>query len=132
MPLLLASGDGAYKTVLNISSIGAFGYQTSKLAVCRLAEFLQTEYADRGLLSVAVHPGGVSTELARGMPSELHATLNDTPELAADFFVFLVHARMGWLGGRYLSVTWDVDELVQKKEEIVKGDLLKVRLAVGF
>jgi hypothetical protein len=32
------------------------------------------------------------------------------------------------LAARYISVNWDVEELVAKKDAIVQGDLLKVRL----
>lgn len=32
------------------------------------------------------------------------------------------------LADRYISVNWDVDELLSKKDEVVKNDLLKVRL----
>lgn len=32
---------------------------------------------------------------------------------------------MRWLNGRLVSATWDPDELLGKKEEIIKGDLLK-------
>ena len=35
-----------------------------------------------------------------------------------------------WLGGRFLSAKWDVEELWGRKEEIVKKDLLKGRCAV--
>lgn len=35
-----------------------------------------------------------------------------------------------WLGGRYVSATWDVDVLEQKKDEIMEGDKLKIKLVV--
>jgi hypothetical protein len=34
------------------------------------------------------------------------------------------------LSGRYVSACWDMEELEKKKGEIIKGDLLKMRLAV--
>jgi hypothetical protein len=34
------------------------------------------------------------------------------------------------LSGRYLAVTWDVDELEQMKDDIVNKDLLKFRMTV--
>jgi len=42
--------------------------------------------------------------------------------------VFLTNEKRDWLGGRYINVTWDMSELMAKKEEIVKGDKLKVGL----
>ena len=66
--------------VINISSIGAVlveptasGYQSSKLAVCRLTEFLAAEYASQGINAISVHPGGVKTELSKLGPEALQA-----------------------------------------------------------
>ena len=76
LPLLLESED---KTVVNISSVGAHvtrvgasAYQMTKFALLRFSEFLVAEYGEKGLLSFAVHPGGVMTELAKNMPSFTH------------------------------------------------------------
>ncbi|TLD35480.1 oxidoreductase-like protein [Venturia nashicola] len=136
LPLLLASPT---KTILNISSVGAHriapgasAYQTAKLAICRFTEFLVVEYGKEGLNALAVHPGGVKTELAHGMPDWMHAVLIDEPELSADSMVWLASERREWLSGRYVSCTWDVDELQGKKEKILEGNLLKVRMAVEF
>ena len=54
----------------------------------------------------------------------------DKPDLAGDTIVFLTKERRDWLAGRYISVAWDMDELLAKKEEIIERDLLKVRMAV--
>lgn len=43
---------------------------------------------------------------------------------------FLTQERRNWLAGRYLSCTWDMEELLSREEEIVQGDKLKVRLAL--
>lgn len=32
---------------------------------------------------------------------------------------------ISWLSGRLISATWDMDELVSKKERVVEKDLLK-------
>ncbi|RWA03033.1 hypothetical protein EKO27_g12072, partial [Xylaria grammica] len=49
---------------------------------------------------------------------------------AGDSLVWLAAERRAWLSGRFVSVTWDMQELEQKREEIVAGDLLKLRLTV--
>ena len=36
-----------------------------------------------------------------------------------------------WLSGRLLSATWDVDELLEKKDQIQEQDLLKFGYRVG-
>lgn len=137
IPLLLKKSDGL-KTILNVSSIGAHvimggasAYQAGKMALIRFSEFINAEYGEQGLLSFAVHPGGVMTELASGMPKESHGLLKDQPALAADTFVWLTAERRDWLAGRYISSTWDMKEFADMKEKIVSGDLLKVRLDVG-
>lgn len=137
IPLLLKKNDGL-KTILNVSSIGAHivmpggsAYQSNKLALIRLTEFINGEYGNQGLHSIAVHPGGVMTELAKGMPEAAHHLLSDQPALAADTFVWLTAERRDWLASRYISCTWDMEELVGMKDKIVKNDLLKVRLDVG-
>jgi NAD(P)-dependent dehydrogenase (short-subunit alcohol dehydrogenase family) len=137
IPLLLKKPTGL-KTILNVSSIGAHivmpggsAYQITKLALIRFTEFINAECGEQGLLSLAVHPGGVMTELSSGMPLASQHVLTDQPALAADTFVWLTAERREWLASRYISCTWDMEELVGMKEKIVKKDLLKVRLDVG-
>lgn len=77
-----------------------------------------------------VHPGGVKTELAMNMPPEKHDVLTDTPELAADTLVWLSRERRNWLSGRFVSVSWDMEEFEQKKQEILQGNLLKFRVVI--
>ena len=103
LPLMLNGGD---KQIINMSSAGAFlrvpgmsAYQTGKLAVIRFAEFINAEYGDKGVLSFSLHPGSVMTELAIRMPKEIHAVLQDTPELAADTILYLTQQKQEWLAG---------------------------------
>ena len=35
-----------------------------------------------------------------------------------------------WLSGRLICATWDFDELVKSKEDVVEGDLLTWRMVV--
>ena len=72
LPILLKGGD---KTILTMSSTGtmhyhagASSYQTSKLALLRLTEWFMVDYADRGILSYSIHPGGVLTDLSSKLP----------------------------------------------------------------
>lgn len=101
-----------------------------KLAVLRFTEFLVAEYGTQGLLAFSLDPGGVLTDMGSTLPEPFHKALIDTPELAANTTVWLSKDRKEWLAGRMVVVTWDVNELEAKKEEIVKGDKLKVRLVV--
>lgn len=36
-----------------------------------------------------------------------------------------------WLNGRFLSATWDVDELLTMQKAIVAKDMLKARMVVS-
>lgn len=137
IPLLLSSTK-SLKTILNVSSIGAHAvmpgassYQTTKLALLRLTEFICTDYVDQKLIALAIHPGAIMTEVAAVLPEAFHPTLTDTPALAADAMVWLTAERREWLAGRYVSCTWDMEQLEEKREEIVERDLLKVRMDVG-
>ena len=56
--------------------------------------------------------------------------LTDTPELAGDTIVYLTQKKQDWLAGRYLSCTWDMPEFFAKKDDIVKRDILKFRMAL--
>lgn len=138
VPLLLAGGQD--QTFVAISSVGAHlrgpglsAYQTSKLAVLRLMEFLDAEYGEKGLLAYAVHPGNVpgTDILGGGSPAEeLKFVFTETTEICGDSLVYLTKEKRDWLAGRYINCTWDMPELMMKKEEIVKGDKLKVRLVL--
>lgn len=134
IPLVLQSET---KTIINISSIGAHlaargasAYQGSKLAVIKFTEFIVEEYGEQGIVAIPIHPGGIPTDLATNMPEHMHQALIDTPELAGDVLAWLTQERQQWLNGRYLSATWDMPELFARKDEIVEGDKLKVRMAV--
>jgi NAD(P)-dependent dehydrogenase (short-subunit alcohol dehydrogenase family) len=135
LPLMGRTVDGL-KTVLNVSSIGAHvlsegsAYQTGKLAILRLTEFVAQEEKEKGFIAISIHPGGVATDLAMNLPEYLRPNLVDKPELAGDSIVWLTGERKEWLSGRYVSCNWDMQELLAKQDEIVKGDLLKVRMAV--
>lgn len=134
LPLLLRSQD---KTTIVLSSVGAHhtlpggsGYETTKLAVLKINNYLMAEYGSHGLLAYAVAPGGVRTDMARGFPQDLHHLLSDTPQMVADTITFLTQERREWLAARYVDSRWDMLELLEKKDAIVAGDLLKVKLCV--
>lgn len=135
LPQIIARGGD--KIIVNISSIaahllspGGSAYQTSKLAVQRFTEFLQVDHGQDGILTFGLHPGGVLTDMGKRLPKERHPALTETPKLCADTVVFLTEKRREWLAARYLSSTWDMEELLAKEKEVVDGDKLKVRMIV--
>jgi NAD(P)-dependent dehydrogenase (short-subunit alcohol dehydrogenase family) len=123
--LVLLSSIGA-----QLVMSGASDYQTAKHAINRLCEFVQADHGNEGIKCFAVHPGGVATDLGLSMPAEMHPYLTETPELAAGFIVWLCSGAADWARGRYLSATWDVEELCARKDAILDQDLLVNRLRV--
>ena len=140
IPLMKASkkpSQGGRRTIITVSSAGqhytlpgASAYQTTKLALARLMEFVNVEESESGIVGYVLHPGGVSTELASAMPEYMTAILNDTVEIGADTMVYLTSERREWLAGRYLDVGWDMAEFMEMRREVEEKDLLKVRMAV--
>jgi len=107
---------------------GASDYQTSKHAINRLCEFVQSDHDGDGIKCFAMHPGGVATDIGHSMPEHMHEYLVDEPSLAASFAVWLGSGAADWAKGRYLSANWDVTELSALKPEILEHDLLVNRL----
>ena len=69
LPLLLGTEDGL-KTVMGITSMSShfaspsIAMGMSKLALNRFMEYLGTAYEKEGLMSYALHPGGVKTKMS--------------------------------------------------------------------
>ncbi|KAK5658479.1 hypothetical protein OQA88_1868 [Cercophora sp. LCS_1] len=130
LPLML---EGGLKIVAFLSSVGCQGvscagaYAISKFAIVRFCQFLNFQYGDQGVSSFHYHPGGVSTDLAQGLPEDFRKLLMDTPELAGDTMVWLTAEKRTWLNGRYISANWDMVELEGRKDVIVEKNLLKPR-----
>ena len=135
LPLLL-SGDSAVKAIINISSVGShlsgpLGFSISALATNRLSQRVAEDYADQGIFCCAIHPGAVIPEVhPPGLPQALIDASRDSVGLAGALIIWLIKEKRDWLNGRYLDSTWDVEELEKKKDEIVAGDKLKMRLVV--
>ncbi|KAF2103357.1 NAD(P)-binding protein [Rhizodiscina lignyota] len=142
MPLIMAS-EGGTKTFIAVGSfagcirrgpIANTGYTVSKMAQTRLIEYLSEQFGEDGLLPVAIHPGAVLTPMAEGnTPEEFMPYLTDEVDLCGAVCVWLSsRARdLQWLAGRLISATWDMDELISKRHEIVDKDLLKFAMLTG-
>ncbi|KAK7557660.1 putative short-chain dehydrogenases/reductase [Phyllosticta citricarpa] len=143
VPLLRGEGEqstipgsfiavGSFASCITSGIIANSKYCISKMAQARIVEHLAEQFgsdgARRGMLAVAVHPGAVDTQMARdSCPEDFYKYLTDSPDLCGAFCVWLTKypERVMWLNGRLLSATWDPDELLAKKDEVIKGNLLK-------
>ncbi|GBE89715.1 Short chain dehydrogenase citE [Sparassis crispa] len=135
LPLLIECGGD--KTIINMSSAAAHhilpmgsAYLTTKLAMLRFTELLVTEYGSQGVIAYAVHPGSIRTDMGLFLGKDWEHTLIDTMALATDTLLWLLRERRAWLSGRYVKCLWDMEEVLAKKQEIIDGDKLKVRMIV--
>ncbi|KAK8152569.1 putative short-chain dehydrogenases/reductase [Phyllosticta citrichinensis] len=130
---------GSFASCITTGVIANSKYCISKMAQARIVEHLAEQFGSSqnqeqgnqgppGMLAVAVHPGAVDTQMARdSCPEDFYKYLTDSPDLCGAFCVWLTKDpdRVMWLNGRLLSATWDPDELLAKRDDVIKGDLLK-------
>ena len=141
------------QVVVTASSAGqvrcpnASEYCTSKHAILRLAEFIKlgkfyiyvfysyqapiprrfTEYPD--IKVFAVDPGSVQTDLLDAFSAAIPA--NSTAGLAASTIQYVTSGRADYLNGRFVSSTWDLDEVERDwKEKIVAQNSLVSKLSL--
>lgn len=148
------STDGKVEgRVINVSSNaswryvpGRSSYAASKLAINSLMEYLDGEgkggVVDSAssqsqnkvtIRSVALHPGGVDTDLAATLTEDFRKRiLIDKPELAAGTCVYLSLPRADFLMGRFVNCTWDMEELEKHRETVESQDLLKSKVVGMF
>ncbi|KAL8865115.1 MAG: hypothetical protein Q9174_007062 [Haloplaca sp. 1 TL-2023] len=141
LPLILESeGDGP-KALFAIGGTGAWvvdgpvchaAHCMSKLAQARLMEIIANDFKDARLLVCTVHPGCVYTDTSKLAPEMFLPFLTDDAGLCGGFLVWLTHQHTSklWLNGRFLSATWDADELSSMQDAIVQSDMLKARMVV--
>ncbi|PVF94809.1 NAD(P)-binding protein [Serendipita vermifera] len=99
-------------------------YQLSKIPPIKLVQILNAEY--RNIRAYAVNPGVVPTD---SLLESFKPFAHDKPTLVAAVCVWLCSPQADFLSGRFLDARWDMEQVVARKEEITKGDWLK--LAIG-
>ncbi|KAJ9607170.1 hypothetical protein H2200_008242 [Cladophialophora chaetospira] len=116
------------------SSFVPTAYNIAKLANNRMVEHMAQDHKAEGLLAFAVHPGAVLTPQTQNHSTQKgdawDTLMTEDVGLCGGWLTWLTKERREWLSGRYLSVTWDVDELEAKKGDIVEDDKLKFRMAI--
>jgi NAD(P)-dependent dehydrogenase (short-subunit alcohol dehydrogenase family) len=145
LPGMTRRGQGRIVNVASGAGIESppFGsaYVTSKAAVIRLTEALAMETQDYGVAVFAVDPGWMSTEMTTYLaesdagrrwtpwaPSIFGTEVHAPVSRGADLVITLASGRADSLTGRFLTVWDEVDELVDRADEITRDDLHKMRL----
>ncbi len=119
---------------LSESSFVPAAYNIAKLANNRMAEHMAQDHKSEGLLAFAVHPGAVLTPQTANHSTQKgdawDTLMTEDVGLCGGWLTWLTKERREWLSGRYLAVTWDVEELEAKKDEIVAKDKLKFTMTI--
>ncbi|KAK3939948.1 NAD(P)-binding protein [Diplogelasinospora grovesii] len=105
------------------------GYGISKLAAQQLIANIAAQNAN--ITAVNVHPGLYDTD---SLLDAFRVFNLDDPSLIGGTAVWLCAnpERSKFLSGRVISANWDVNGLQERKEEIVKEDLLVIDLKGKF
>lgn len=112
-------------TIINIVSAAAYlvnpgmsSYSIAKLALLQLSTFISAE--NPNIKAIAVHPGIIMTDMTLDIFKKF---AKDTPELVGGLAVWLATDKSDFLRGKYMESNWSVDDLVERKEEILGGKL---------
>ncbi len=102
-------------------------YAASKAAAWRFGETLAGQLRPHGIPVFVISPGLVQTEMTgSSFPEDAPWT---PPELAPRLLRALASGRADALSGRYIHAEHDdIDELIQRADEVVKNDLNAIRL----
>jgi NAD(P)-dependent dehydrogenase (short-subunit alcohol dehydrogenase family) len=108
---------------------GMSGYTTSKLALQHLTRYIAVQYPN--VAAVSLSPGLVDTDALQPFFRQFDL---DTPELTGGTIVWLAKdpQRASFLSGRYICAEWSVEDLVERKDEIVEKNVLTVDMLGTF
>ncbi|RMZ69984.1 oxidoreductase short chain dehydrogenase reductase family [Pyrenophora seminiperda CCB06] len=122
---LLGSQD--LGTVINLATTGSLGiypamssYTVSKLAAVHLQSFVTAE--NPNVTAVSLDPCLAETDML--MDDFKSMNLIDFG-LIGGSALWLTTEDAKFMNGRVFNVTWDADELMQRREEVVKDNLLR-------
>jgi len=130
--------------IVNVVAVAAYqtaqfmsAYASSKAALVRFTDILAAEAREHGVGVFAVRPGLVQTRMQAELMASSYlqrrrggqAPALVPPERAAEAIVFLATGRGDALAGRFIDVTTDdIADLARRADEIVRDDLLAMRL----
>jgi NAD(P)-dependent dehydrogenase (short-subunit alcohol dehydrogenase family) len=101
-------------------------YSASKAALWRFGETLAVQLRDLGIPVFVFSPGLVRTDMTERFGDDMPWT---PPELAPRLVRVLASGRADALAGRYLHAEHDdVEQLIERADELVAEDLNAIRL----
>jgi NAD(P)-dependent dehydrogenase (short-subunit alcohol dehydrogenase family) len=103
---------------------GNSSYAASKLGQASLIQYLQAENPDMVIHNM--HPGVIESEMNTKSQMPLS---KDNVNLPSAFAVWLATPAASWLGGKLVWCHWDVDQLAEMKENIIKNGELTIGLS---
>ncbi|KAG8906659.1 hypothetical protein FRB99_006360 [Tulasnella sp. 403] len=137
LPELVKTGNGYFivlsSALAQVRIPGGSSYNIAKLSLTRFADWVDIEYRGQGVKAFAVHPGAVATDLSDSLANTTFAGIpvfTHSPNLSAWSYVRLTSGSEDWLSGRFVDLTWNLDEISTLKEKILEQDALKARLAL--
>jgi NAD(P)-dependent dehydrogenase (short-subunit alcohol dehydrogenase family) len=125
--------------IITLNSLGAYSqpfrptglsaHVAGKAALARWSEAVAYDVPASTARFISVHPGGVKTAMAlkSGIKESGDFPFTDG-ELTGNFIAWAASEEAAFLAGRFVWVNWDVDQLVEAREEIVGKDLFKTSL----
>lgn len=147
LPSFLSRGRG---TVINVTSAVTdvpfpflSSYAGSKAGMQKAIQVIDMELKSQGIQNFVIHPGTLVSELSSGDESiigeEMKSMLApyvkyfaDTLDLPSHSMVALAglaeEGKAGFLSGRFWDAAEDLEELMQKKDQIESEDLYNLRL----
>jgi NAD(P)-dependent dehydrogenase (short-subunit alcohol dehydrogenase family) len=135
IPRMIERGGGRIVNVssgasyLPVSPGGSFetAYGASKAALSRFTEALDAQTRDHGVRAFHISPGLVRSDMTA--PVFADDAPWTPPELAPRLVRVLASGRADALAGRYLHAEHDdVEELIDRADEVVASDLNAIRL----
>jgi NAD(P)-dependent dehydrogenase (short-subunit alcohol dehydrogenase family) len=145
LPGMIARGQGRIIHIASGASAMTLpylsAYVVSKTAQVRFSEVLATEVKEHGISVFAIQPGTVRTAMAehslespggkKYLPwfRKIFEEGRDVPpDHAVKLVLLLASGRADLLSGRLLSIADNVEEMIERAEEIQQKDLFTLRL----
>src|SRR5262249_24227629 len=123
---VITVGRGAAYLPAMRGNAGGTAYGASKAALYRFADLLAAQLAQRDIAVFTISPGLVRTAMTESFGDDAPWT---PPELAPRLVRVLASGRAARLAGRYIHAEHDdIEELIQRAEEIGERDLNAIRL----